>query len=82
MVTGEFYIKKGLFPGFGRPFVSYGEILQRFVLVFPECFPIFPVLHRYFSINPFDYFLFRAGRTSEVAARVALKSPWWTLGCA
>ncbi|KAL9367409.1 hypothetical protein Peur_038608 [Populus x canadensis] len=46
MVTGEFYIKKGLFPGFGRPFVFYAEILQR------------------------------VGRTSEDAARVALKSPW------
>ncbi|KAH8519677.1 hypothetical protein H0E87_001198 [Populus deltoides] len=46
MVTGEFYVKKGLFPGFGRPFVFYAEILQR------------------------------VGRTSEDAARVALKSPW------
>ena len=32
----------------------------------------------------FNYFLFRVGRTSEAkdAAMVALKSPWWTLGCA
>ncbi|XP_065871524.1 protein IN CHLOROPLAST ATPASE BIOGENESIS, chloroplastic-like [Euphorbia lathyris] len=54
MVTGEFYTKKDLFPGFGRPFVFYAEILQR------------------------------VGRISEAkdAARVALKSPWWTLGCA
>ncbi|XP_057990149.1 protein IN CHLOROPLAST ATPASE BIOGENESIS, chloroplastic isoform X2 [Hevea brasiliensis] len=54
MVTGEFYTKKDLFPGFGRPFVFYAEILQK-------------VRH-----------------TSEAkdAARVALKSPWWTLGCA
>lgn len=52
MVTGEFYTKKDLFPGFGRPFVFYADILQR------------------------------VGRTSEDAARVALKSPWWTLGCA
>uniref|UniRef100_A0A6M2F5R7 Uncharacterized protein n=1 Tax=Populus davidiana TaxID=266767 RepID=A0A6M2F5R7_9ROSI len=52
MVTGEFYLKKGLFPGFGRPFVFYAEILQR------------------------------VGRTSEDAARVALKSPWWTLEAA
>jgi len=56
MVTGEFYIKKGLFPGFGRPFVFYAEILQRFVQVFPECFHLFPVLHRYFSINPYVTF--------------------------
>ncbi|XP_061958494.1 protein IN CHLOROPLAST ATPASE BIOGENESIS, chloroplastic isoform X3 [Populus nigra] len=54
MVTGEFYTKKDLFPGFGRPFVFYAEILKK------------------------------VGRTSEAkdAARVALKSPWWTLGCA
>ncbi|KAK4847915.1 hypothetical protein QYF36_007093 [Acer negundo] len=53
MVTGEFYMKKELFPGFGRPFVFSAEILLR------------------------------VGRTSEAkdAARVALKSPWWTLGC-
>ncbi|KAJ0262796.1 Protein IN CHLOROPLAST ATPASE BIOGENESIS [Hirschfeldia incana] len=53
MVTGEFYSKKDLFPGFGRPFVYYANILQK------------------------------VGRTSEAkeAARVALKSPWWTLGC-
>ncbi|KAK3195825.1 hypothetical protein Dsin_027135 [Dipteronia sinensis] len=53
MVTGEFYTKKELFPGFGRPFVFSAEILLR------------------------------VGRTSEAkdAARVALKSPWWTLGC-
>ncbi|KAI6701343.1 hypothetical protein NL676_015667 [Syzygium grande] len=53
MVTGEFYTKKDLFPGFGRPFAFYAEILQR------------------------------VGRASEAkyAARVALKSPWWTLGC-
>ncbi|KAK2665048.1 hypothetical protein Ddye_003622 [Dipteronia dyeriana] len=53
MVTGEFYTKKELFPGFGRPFVFSAEILLR------------------------------VGRTSEAkdAARVALRSPWWTLGC-
>ncbi|KAL5788280.1 hypothetical protein ACOSP7_005229 [Xanthoceras sorbifolium] len=53
MVTGEFYTKKDLFPGFGRPFVFSAEILLK------------------------------VGRTSEAkdAARVALKSPWWTLGC-
>ncbi|KAF8098403.1 hypothetical protein N665_0268s0071 [Sinapis alba] len=53
MVTGEFYTKKDLFPGFGRPFVYYANILQK------------------------------VGRNSEAkeAARVALKSPWWTLGC-
>ncbi|KAJ6751214.1 hypothetical protein OIU85_001710 [Salix viminalis] len=46
--------------------------------------PYISALHRYFSINPFDYFPFRVGRTSEAkdAARVALKSPWWTLGVA
>ncbi|KDP25008.1 hypothetical protein JCGZ_23991 [Jatropha curcas] len=54
MVTGEFYTKKDLFPGFGRPFVFYAEVLKK------------------------------VGRISEAkdAARVALKSPWWTLGCA
>ncbi|XP_050210096.1 protein IN CHLOROPLAST ATPASE BIOGENESIS, chloroplastic [Mercurialis annua] len=54
MVTGEFYTRKNLFPGFGRPFVFYAEVLLK------------------------------VGRTSEAkdAARVALKSPWWTLGCA
>ena len=31
MVTGEFYTKKDLFPGFGRPFVYYANILQKFV---------------------------------------------------
>ncbi|KAL4301820.1 hypothetical protein GQ457_10G020720 [Hibiscus cannabinus] len=53
MVTGEFYTKKDLFPGFGRPFVFNAEILLK------------------------------VGRTSEAkdSARVALKSPWWTLGC-
>lgn len=54
LVTGEFYIKKDLFPGFGRPFVFNAKVLQK------------------------------VGRNSEAkdAARVALKSPWWTLGCA
>ncbi|XP_044488983.1 protein IN CHLOROPLAST ATPASE BIOGENESIS, chloroplastic-like isoform X2 [Mangifera indica] len=53
MVTGEFYTKKDLFPGFGRPFVFNAEILVK------------------------------VGRVSEAkdSARVALKSPWWTLGC-
>ncbi|CAB80126.1 hypothetical protein [Arabidopsis thaliana] len=53
MVTGEFYTKKDLFPGFGRPFVYYANILQK------------------------------VGRNVEAkdAARVALRSPWWTLGC-
>lgn len=53
LVTGEFYTKKDHFPGFGRPFVFYAEILLK------------------------------VGRNSEAkdAARVALKSPWWTLGC-
>ncbi|KAJ4825391.1 hypothetical protein Tsubulata_024078 [Turnera subulata] len=53
MVTGEFYIRKDLFPGFGRPFAFYAELLQK------------------------------VGRNSEAkdAARIALKSPWWTLGC-
>ena len=31
MVTGEFYTRKDLFPGFGRPFVYYANILQKFV---------------------------------------------------
>ncbi|KAK6253528.1 hypothetical protein QUC31_015248 [Theobroma cacao] len=54
LVTGEFYTKKELFPGFGRPFVFNAEVLLK------------------------------VGRTSEAkdSARVALKSPWWTLGCA
>ncbi|XP_021887292.1 uncharacterized protein LOC110806681 [Carica papaya] len=54
LVTGEFYTRKDLFPGFGRPFVYYAGILQR------------------------------VGQLSEAkdAARVALKSPWWSLGCA
>ncbi|XP_031256688.1 protein IN CHLOROPLAST ATPASE BIOGENESIS, chloroplastic-like isoform X1 [Pistacia vera] len=54
MVTGEFYTKRDLFPGFGRPFVFNAEILVK------------------------------VGRVSEAkdSARVALKSPWWTLGCA
>ncbi|XP_010447153.1 PREDICTED: uncharacterized protein LOC104729832 isoform X1 [Camelina sativa] len=58
MVTGEFYTKKDLFPGFGRPFVYYANILQKILIC-------------------------RVGRNSEAkdAARVALKSPWWTLGC-
>lgn len=53
LVTGEFYTKKDLFPGFGRPFVFNAEILLK------------------------------VGRASEAkdSARVALKSPWWTLGC-
>ncbi|KAK8316501.1 hypothetical protein V6Z12_A13G047000 [Gossypium hirsutum] len=53
LVTGEFYTKKDLFPGFGRPFVFNAEVLLK------------------------------VGRTSEAkdSARVALKSPWWTLGC-
>ncbi|XWS68046.1 hypothetical protein CRYUN_Cryun04dG0056700 [Craigia yunnanensis] len=53
LVTGEFYTKKDLFPGFGRPFVFNAEVLLK------------------------------VGRASEAkdAARVALKSPWWTLGC-
>lgn len=54
LVTGEFYTKKDLFPGFARPYVFNAKILLR------------------------------VGRVSEAknAARVALKSPWWTLGCA
>lgn len=53
LVTAEFYSKKGLFPGFGRPFVFNAELLLK------------------------------VGRTLEAkdAARGALKSPWWTLGC-
>ncbi|KAL7101404.1 hypothetical protein ACP275_08G051800 [Erythranthe tilingii] len=53
LVTGEFYIKKDHFPGFGRPFVFNAEVLLK------------------------------VGRSieSKDSARVALKSPWWTLGC-
>ncbi|RVW61225.1 hypothetical protein CK203_020497 [Vitis vinifera] len=58
LVTGEFYTKKDLFPGFGRPFVFNAEVLLKFVGILSE-----------------------VGRNSEAkdAARVALKSPWWTL---
>ncbi|XP_019057374.1 PREDICTED: uncharacterized protein LOC104807263 isoform X1 [Tarenaya hassleriana] len=31
MVTGEFYTKNALFPGFGRPFVYYANILLRLI---------------------------------------------------
>ncbi|XP_010691734.2 protein IN CHLOROPLAST ATPASE BIOGENESIS, chloroplastic isoform X2 [Beta vulgaris subsp. vulgaris] len=53
LVTGEFYTKKDLFPGFARPYVFNAKILLK------------------------------VGRVSEAkdAARVSLKSPWWTLGC-
>ena len=30
-MTGEFYIKKDLFPGFGRPFVFNAEVLLKLV---------------------------------------------------
>ncbi|KAJ3671715.1 hypothetical protein LUZ60_007794 [Juncus effusus] len=51
-ITGEFYTRNQ-FPGFGRPFVCFSEILLK------------------------------VGRKNEAkdSARVALKSPWWTLGC-
>ncbi|KAJ4751888.1 cyclin delta-3 [Rhynchospora pubera] len=51
LITGEFYTRNQ-FPGFGRPYVCYAEILLK------------------------------VGRINEAkdAARVALKSPWWTLG--
>lgn len=31
LVTGEFYAKKDLFPGFGRPFVFNAEIMLKLV---------------------------------------------------
>ncbi|KAF3334253.1 hypothetical protein FCM35_KLT20857 [Carex littledalei] len=51
LITGEFYARNQ-FPGFGRPYVCYAEILLK------------------------------VGRKNEAkdSARVALKSPWWTLG--
>ncbi|EFJ31653.1 hypothetical protein SELMODRAFT_168968 [Selaginella moellendorffii] len=53
LVTGEFYVTKKHFPGFGRPLVFNAELMLKI------------------------------GRKSEAkdAARIALKSPWWTLGC-
>lgn len=36
LVTGEFYTKKDLFPGFGRPFVFNAEVLLKFVGILSE----------------------------------------------
>lgn len=53
LVTGEFYINKKHFPGFGRPFVFNADLFLKI------------------------------GRKIEAkdSAKVALKLPWWTLGC-
>lgn len=81
LVTGEFYIRKEHFPGFGRPFVFNAEVLQRSVKIF--CW----LRHwgHFVSNLSIVYFhaFHRVGRKVEAkdAARGALKSPWWTLGC-
>ncbi|XP_022946988.1 uncharacterized protein LOC111451004 isoform X1 [Cucurbita moschata] len=81
LVTGEFYTKKEHFPGFARPYVFNAEVLLKYVGNFfhhsknalAENVPKESVLSS----------CFRVGRKTEAkdAARGALKSPWWTLGC-
>lgn len=53
LVTGELYVNRKHFPGFGRPFVFNAELFLKI------------------------------GRKLEAkdAAKVALKLPWWTIGC-
>ncbi|XP_028764041.1 protein IN CHLOROPLAST ATPASE BIOGENESIS, chloroplastic isoform X1 [Neltuma alba] len=84
LVTGEFYTKKEHFPGFARPFVFNAEVLLRFVVIFSTMYGRSKIdtglcFHRG---RPFC-FIDRVGRNVEAkdAARGALKSPWWTLGC-
>lgn len=83
MVTGEFYTKKEHFPGFGRPFVFNAEILLKFVEIFPQYFQSNSVNVFECSLAVFCLLSCRVGRKNEAknAARGALKSPWWTLGC-
>ncbi|KAI8535091.1 hypothetical protein RHMOL_Rhmol10G0148100 [Rhododendron molle] len=83
MVTGEFYTKKEHFPGFGRPFVFNAEILLKFVEIFPHYFQSNSVNVFECSLAVFCLLSCRVGRKNEAknAARGALKSPWWTLGC-
>lgn len=82
MVTGEFYTKKDLFRGFGRPFVYYANILQKCVTYILTTYLFFIFLMKDGDIS-LRILICRVGRNSEAkdAARVALKSPWWTLGC-
>ncbi|XP_058010459.1 protein IN CHLOROPLAST ATPASE BIOGENESIS, chloroplastic isoform X3 [Hevea brasiliensis] len=88
LVTGEFYTKKEHFPGFARPFVFNAEVLLKFVefflsllqnVIVKNLVSIFFALAFYVSSIAF----YRVGRKLEAkdAARGALKSPWWTLGC-
>lgn len=80
-MTGEFYTKKEHFPGFARPYVFNAEVLLKYVGNFfhhsknalAENVPKESVLSS----------CIRVGRKTEAkdAARGALKSPWWTLGC-
>lgn len=80
LITGEFYTKKEHFPGFGRPFVFNAKVLLKFVVL--TLVGIGIVLYRVHRI--INIFVFcRVGRNTEAkdSARVALKSPWWTLGC-
>ncbi|KAM3252733.1 protein IN CHLOROPLAST ATPASE BIOGENESIS, chloroplastic isoform X1 [Capsicum annuum] len=86
LVTGEFYTKKEHFPGFARPFVFNAEVLLKSVyrIVFlPSyiCISIKQVISTVYL--PMLLFFSRVGRNIEAkdAARGALKSPWWTLGC-
>ena len=83
MVTGEFYTKKDHFPGFGRPFVFNAQIL----LKYDKLSPWVALRAIDARILCFAYEAIcgtcRVGRKPEAkdAARGALKSPWWTLGC-
>nr|XP_027077710.1 protein IN CHLOROPLAST ATPASE BIOGENESIS, chloroplastic-like isoform X1 [Coffea arabica] len=79
LVTGEFYTKREHFPGFGRPFVVNSEVLLKSVYFFHAL-----LLSAHYSFCVRDLHSYRrVGRNLEAkdSARVALKSPWWTLGC-
>ncbi|XP_022846101.1 uncharacterized protein LOC111368855 isoform X1 [Olea europaea var. sylvestris] len=80
LITGEFYTKKEHFPGFGRPFVFNAKVLLKFVVLTLVGIGIV-LYHVHRIINIFVFC--RVGRNTEAkdSARVALKSPWWTLGC-
>ena len=78
-MTGEFYTKREHFPGFGRPFVVNSEVLLKSVYFFHAL-----LLSAHYSFCVRDLHSYRrVGRNLEAkdSARVALKSPWWTLGC-
>lgn len=91
LVTGEFYTKKEHFPGFARPFVFNAEVMLRLVVV--NTFYYISNLVKMINVNLLfstskELLLleknnYRVGRKVEAkdAARGALKSPWWTLGC-